>query len=399
MSAEKEILRPIHANYSVSSPEFRQSMSHLLSAPLVGGNDIQTLVNGQEFFPAMLSAIRGAQQSITMEMYIWSNGEISEEFVDALCERARAGVRVHLIADGLGSSKLPFRSIKKLRKSGARFVKYHHPTWWRFINRLNHRTHRKILVVDGKIGFTGGACIHDDWQGNAEAPPFWRDNFYEVEGPVVSQIQGVFMDNWVQSHNQVLHGTNYFPQQKSVGSMVAQCFKSGPTDGAELARMNYLMSIAAAQKSIRIAHAYFMPDDLLLGALLDARRRGVRIEVIVPGKIDASIVKAASRPRWAKLLEAGVEFYEFQPSLYHCKLMIVDDEWVVVGSANFDERSLRINDEVGLNVLDKKFAARQIEIFEADKAKSALLTARDLRRRGTITKMSDHFFALFGSWY
>ena len=398
-ATEKEILRPIRTRYSVSEPEFRNSMSALLNAPLVEGNKVTTLVNGEQFFPSMLDAIRGAQHSITLEMYIWSNGEISYEFVKALVERARAGVRVHVIVDDLGSSKLPRKSINEMKRAGVRFVKYNHPTWWRVLNRLNHRTHRKILVVDGKVGFVGGACINDDWVGNAPASPFWRDNHYRVEGPVVSQIQAVFMDNWVQTHNQVLHGASYFPEQHVAGTMVAQCFKSGPSDGAEVARMNLLMSIAAAKKSIRIAHAYFMPDDLLLGSLIEARQRGVKIEVIVPGEIDAGIVKAASRPRWARLLEEGVILYEYQPSLYHCKLMIVDDVWSVVGSANFDERSLRINDEIGLNVLDAGFAAEQIRIFEADKAKSRLLTAKSLQARGIFTKISDHFFGLFSPLY
>lgn len=392
---EKKILKPIHTEYTFTDPEFRETMSQVLGAPMLEGNQITTLVNGDEIFPAMLDAIRNAQHSITLEMYIWSNGEISKHFVDALSERARAGVKVHAIADGLGSSKLPRSYIRQMEEAGVHFTKYNYPHWWRFIKRLNHRTHRKILVVDGKIGFAGGACIHDDWAGNAESPPFWRDNHYQIEGPVVGQIQGVFMDNWVRMKSEILHGADYFPVLENKGSLLVQFFPSGPHYGTEFARLNYLMSIAAARKSIRIAHSYFVPDNMIVDALIKARQRGVKVEVIVPGPIDAGIVKAASRPKWIKLMDAGVEFYEYVPSLYHCKLMIVDDIWVSAGSCNFDDRSLHINDEANFNALSTEFAAEQIAVFEMDKEKSHRINPRDLKRRFFVKKAYDRFWGLF----
>jgi cardiolipin synthase A/B len=395
VSPEKEISKPVHTAYSVSDPEFRNSMSHLLGAPLVDGNQVQTLINGDEIFPSMLQAIREAKQSITMEMYIWSKGEVSDEFVKALSERARAGVTVHLIVDGLGSSKLPQKSIFELKKAGVKFTKYNYPHWWRFIKRFNHRTHRKTLVVDGRIGFTGGVCIHDSWQSNAEGRPFWRDNHYRIEGPIVGQMQAVFMDNWVRMKNQVLQGEDYFPEPLAPGHLLAQFFPSGPHQGIENARLNYLMSIAASRKSIRLAHSYFVPDRLIMNALLEARKRGVRIEVIIPGPIDAGVVKAASRPKWIELMDAGVEFFEYQPTLYHCKLLIVDDLWVSAGSCNFDDRSLHINDEANFNVLDPGFAAEQIQVFEKDKAQSRSINPEDLKRRHIFTKFYDHFWGLF----
>jgi len=210
-------------------------------------------------------------------------------------------------------------------------------------------------------------------------------------------MQAVFMDNWLQERSEVLHGEDYFPELKRAGSMTAQCFKSGPGDSGESARLSYLLAIGAARKNIRLAHSYFVPSELAIEALLDARRRGVEIEVIVPGAFDNKLVGSASRSRWDQLVAAGVEFYEFQPSLYHCKIMIVDDLWATVGSVNFDERSFEINDEANLNVLDREFAGKLIETFEADKNKSRRLNAGDFKRRNWLVKCWDHFVGLFRS--
>ena len=281
-------------------------------------------------------------------------------------------------------------------QAGVAYVRYNPTRWWRFF-AVNHRTHRKLMVVDGEIGFTGGVCLSDEWLGNADAPERWRETHLRVEGPVVAQMQAVFMDNWLQERSEVLHGEDYFPELKRAGSMTAQCFKSGPGDSAESARLSYLLAIGAARKNIRLAHSYFVPSELAIEALLDARRRGVKIEVIVPGAFDNKLVGSASRSRWDQLVAAGVEFYEFQPSLYHCKIMIVDDLWATVGSVNFDERSFEINDEANLNVLDREFAGKLIETFEADKNKSRRLNAGDFKRRNWLVKCWDHFVGLFRS--
>jgi cardiolipin synthase A/B len=391
---EKRIQHLVQTTYSVSDPQFANSVSHLLGPPLVEGNNITELINGDRIFPAMLDAIRGAEKTITFEQFIWSSGQVSTQFVAALAERARAGVKVHAIVDAIGSAKLRPWDRQLLKQAGVELVNYNQPVLklW----RLNHRTHRKIMVVDGKIGFTGGVCLTDAWMGDAE-PDRWRDTHFRIEGPVVSQMQAVFVDNWLQMRSEILHGGEYFPQLKPAGTAKAQFFKSGPRDGAENARLAYLFSIGAARKHIRLAHAYFVPGDLLTKALLEARRRGVKVEVIVPSKIDNFAVKKAGRSRWGELLEAGVEFYEYEPTLYHCKTMIVDDVWVTTGSVNIDERSFRINDEANLNVLDRQFAAKLIRSFEADKGKSRRLAARDFKRRNWFSKLGDHFFGLFHS--
>jgi cardiolipin synthase A/B len=392
---EKKVRHLIHTDYSVDDPQFANSMSQLLGAPLVEGNNVVELLNGDQIFPAMLKAIREAQKTITIEMYIWSSGEVSRQFVTAFSERARAGVKVRIIVDALGSAKLNRADRKELTEAGAELMNYNAPGPFRLLG-MNHRTHRKIMVVDGRIGFTGGACMTDSWMGNAE-PGFWRDTHFRIEGPVVAQLQGVFMDNWIQTRSQVLHGKNYFPELKLAGPMKAQFFRSGPRDSAENARLAHQFSIAAARKSIRLAHAYFIPDALLFETLLDARRRGVKVEIIVPSKIDNFVAKRAARARWRGLLEAGAEFYEYQPTLYHPKIMIVDDIWVSTGSVNFSDRSFRINDEANLNVLDPGFAAGLIKTFEADKQQSRLLSAESFRRRNIVTKFFDHFFGLFRS--
>ena len=393
--SEKQIRREIKTDYSVSDPPFRNSISHLLGAPLVDGNKILELQNGDQIFPAMLEAIRGAQNSVTLETYIWSSGKISDQFIDALSERARAGVKVRVIVDWFGSLCLKRKDQRRMTDAGVKVVRLNPLLSIKVLHFL-HRTHRKLMVVDGKIGFIGGVCISDDWSGNAERGK-WRDIHFRVEGPVVGEMQGVFCANWLAAQSQVLHGDDYFPELQEVGPIKAQCYASGPKDHVEQARLSYLLAMAAARKNIRLAHAYFVPSNLAIQTLLDARKRGVKVEVIIPSKIDSFAVHMASRSRLKKLLAAGVEFYEYRPTLYHCKIMIVDDVLSTVGSVNFDERSFHANDEANLNILDKDFAARLIRTFEEDKAKSRPLTLDDLKRQSFFAKIGNYFVGLFHS--
>lgn len=395
--AEKAIHHLIESPIGVSDEAFPASVGHLVGAPLIDGNRVEALQNGDAIFPAMLAAIRGAKQSITVENFIFRSGKLSEQLVGALSERATAGVKVHVIVDAMGSIKLDDAEVNKMKGAGVDFVKYNQTKWHKLL-RVNHRDHRKIVVVDGRVGFTGGACLADEWMGAGNNPKVWRDTHFKVEGPVVAQLQGVFMDNWIQTHHRVLQGPAYFPPPVAAGSSMAHCFKTGPRDGVETARLVYLYSIAAARQNIRIIHSYFVPDDLLIDAFLAARKRGVKIEVVVPGIIDANIVRRASRARWDELLDAGVEFYEFQPAMLHCKVMVVDDIWVVGGTVNFDNRSFRINDENCFDVWDKKFAATQIETFEADKQKSRFIKKGEFRRRPWYVKAAEHFAAYFRAW-
>jgi cardiolipin synthase len=393
-AVDKIIRHPIVTDYSVTNEAFLESISHHLHAPLVGGNKVQELVNGVEIFPAMLAAIREATNTITFENFHWASGKLSDEFIEALADRARAGVKVHCVVDSIGAFKFKHADRKRLRAAGVELEIFNQIYPWNFWT-WNHRTHRKTLVVDGRIGFIGGICIADTWTGDATDPKHWRDTEYMIEGPSVGQLQGVFMDNWMRATSRVLHGLDYFPVLEPKGDSFAQFFKSGPRDGAENARLLYLYSIAAARKSIRIAHSYFVPDNLAVQALVAAARRGVKVEVIAPGIIDWNIVRRAARSRWDALLEAGVKIYEYQPARYHCKIMIVDDAWVTCGSINFDDRSFRINSEANVNIYDPVFAKRQAEIFEKDKAEARPIVREKFKKRKWYIRAVESFWGLF----
>jgi cardiolipin synthase len=365
----------------VDEPLFERCMAHLLGPPLVDGNRIVTLNNGDEIFPAMLTAIRAAKKTITFETYIYWSGNIGEEFAEALAERARAGVRVHVLLDWIGSNSLDQALIDRLEAAGVEVERYR-PLRWYGLAKLNSRTHRKILVVDGRIGFIGGVGIADVWTGHAQDPHHWREMHYQVEGPVVAHLQAAFTDNWLKTRANVLNHEDYYPDLPPVGEMCAQVFKSSPREGGDSARLMFLLSLAAAKERILIANSYFVPDDRTSCELVAACERGVRVEIIVPGPIiDTYITRRASRYQWGPLLEAGIAIYEYQPTMFHAKVMVIDDRWVSVGSANFDNRSFRLNDEANLNVLDEKFAAEQAEIFEQDKRHSRQVTLEEWRHR------------------
>ncbi len=386
---EKQIRYELTHRFAVEDPQFLRSMGQLLGPAIIPGNRITALQNGDEIFPAMLAAIHGAQASVTFETYIYWSGVIGQEFSDALCERARAGVKVHVLLDWLGAGKIEAKFLTDMASAGVEVERYH-PLRWYDLSRLNNRTHRKLLIVDGRVGFTGGVGIADSWSGNGTDQAHWRDSHYMIEGPAVAQMQAAFGDNWIKTRAQVLFGPAYFPELTQIGPSRAQVFKSSRDEGSESVRLMYLLSIASAAKSIRLQAAYFVPDDLTIETLVNARKRGVEIEIIVPGPhTDSEIVQGASRSRWADLLDAGVVIYEFQPALYHCKVIIVDDIWVSVGSTNFDNRSFRLNDEANLNIYDPVFAAAQTEAFEKDKHLSRVMTAADFKNRSSIGKAYD----------
>jgi cardiolipin synthase A/B len=393
-SSEKQIRYELTHRFSVEDPQFLRSMNHLLGPGVLDGNRVTALQNGDEIFPAMLEAIKNAQETITFETYIYWSGEIGKAFSDALCERARNGVKVHVLLDWVGTGKIEKEYLDDLKAAGAEVERYH-PLHWYSLARINNRTHRKLLVIDGRIGFTGGVGIADEWAGNAESKDHWRDSHYKLEGPAVAQIQAAFTDNWIKTRATVLFGKEYFPELKSVGGTLAQVFKSSQSEGSESVRLMYLLSIASATKTIRLQAAYFVPDGLAVDAFLSAAKRAVKIEIIVPGPYtDAKVVQSASRSRWGELLDSGVKIYEYQPSMYHCKVMIVDDVWVSVGSTNFDDRSFRLNDEANLNIYDSAFAAEQVQEFEKDKGKSREITRADFKERSTAGKIIDELSGL-----
>ena len=363
---EKTLERKIEHRYAVSDPQFRREMGVLLGPGIVPGNTVTDLENGDEIFPSMLEAIRGARKTITFETYIYWSGDIGQRFADALAERARNGVAVKVMLDWAGSIKMDDALLEQIKAAGVEVHQYR-PLKWYNLGRLNNRTHRKLLVVDGRVGFTGGVGIADQWEGHAEDPDHWRDLHFRIEGPVVAQFQAAFNDNWIKTTGAVLNGADYFPPLEPVGAMDAHMFVASPAGGSESMHLMYLMAIAAAERSIDLEAAYFVPDDLIIKALLAARHRGVRVRVILPGKhIDSETVRLASKAHWGELLLGGVEIHEYQPTMMHNKLLIVDGLMVSVGSTNFDVRSFRLNDEASLNVYDAAFAARMTEVFEAD---------------------------------
>lgn len=376
MKLGKQPRQEVTSLYSARSPEFEQAAGALLGPNFVAGNSISTLVNGDEIFPAMLSAIRSAKRSINFETYIFWDGEVAKQFTAALSERARAGVEVNLILDAQGTQKMGIANKKQLQDAGAKIVKYH-SVLWPDPRRYNNRSHRKLLIVDGRVAFIGGAGIADLWAGNADSPKHWRDNHYKVTGPVVAQFQGSFISNWIKTRGDVLHGPKYFPPLEDSGSLPAQAIRSGAH--YENLDLMYLLAIASAKKSLRIENAYFLPDDLVRKELVEAAKRGARVEIIVPGKkIDQKLVRSASRRHWPELLNAGIKIYEYQPTMVHVKLMVVDDKFVSVGSGNFDNRSIRLNDEANLDVLSSDFAAQQTNLFEIDKRRSHEIKASEV---------------------
>ena len=394
---EKKITHRIEPLYGVADEQFERTMGGLLQPDIRPGNSVTPLLNGDRIFPAMLEAIRGAQQSITFETFIYWSGKIGKEFADALAARARAGVKVHVLIDWLGSKKIKEEYVEEMEKAGVEVMRYH-PLKWFNAWRVNHRTHRKLLVVDGRVGFTGGVGIADEWTGDAQDPDHWRDSHFKLEGPAVAHMQAAFMDNWMKTHETVLHGPRYFPELEQSGSCKAQVFMSSPAEGSESVRLMFLMSIACARESVRVSNAYFVPDDLSVQTLVDARKRGVKVEVIIPGRhIDTHVVRRAGRSRFGPLLEAGVEIYEYEPTMYHCKVMIVDGRWTTVGSTNFDSRSFRLNDEANLNVLDPDFARSQAEAFERDKARSRRITFEEWKNRPWTEKLKEHAAGLLRS--
>jgi cardiolipin synthase A/B len=372
----KQPRQEVTSLYSARTSEFRQAAGSLLGPNFVGGNSISTLVNGDEVFPAMLSAIRSARRSINLETYVFWDGETARQFTNALSERARGGVEVNLILDAQGTQKMGIANKKQLQDAGAQIVKYH-SAFWPDPRRYNNRSHRKLLIVDGTVAFIGGVGIADLWTGNADSARHWRDNHYKVMGPVVAQLQASFVSNWIKTRGVVLHGAKYFPPLEDSGSLQAQAIRSGAH--YENLDLMYLLAIASAKKTLRIENAYFLPDDLTRKELVEAAKRGAQVEIIVPGKkIDQKLVRSASRRYWPELLNAGIKIYEYQPTMLHTKLMVVDDKFVSVGSGNFDNRSIRLNDEANLDVLDSDFAAQQVHLFEIDKQKSHEATLNEV---------------------
>lgn len=388
---EKKVQQLVQHRFDVTDPQFRREMGVMLGPPVLTGNRVRHLRNGEEIFPAMIAAIAAARRSIAFETYIYWSGEVGQRFSDALSERARAGVQVHVTLDWVGSSKMDARLIDGMKQAGVQVERYR-PLRWYNLDRINHRTHRKLLVIDGATAFTGGVGIADQWQGHAQDPKHWRDSHFLIEGPAAAQMQAAFGDNWVKMTGRVLHGPSYYPALSRHGDMDAQVFLSSPSGGSESMHLMYLMSIAAASRSIDLAAAYFVPDELTQRALLEARERGVRVRILVPGEhIDSDAVRLASKAQWGRLLRQGVELYEYRPTMMHVKLLIVDRHLVSVGSTNFDSRSFQLNDEASLNVYESGFADEMTRVFEDDLSQAKPYTYQAWTNRPWTEKAMERF--------
>ncbi len=389
LTSARILREPVEVSYGPAERVFADTLGPLVGADFIGGNRIRALINGERFFPVMLEAIRGAKKTITLETYIWTSGKISDAFIEALSERARAGVKVHVLADGMGTLKLKDEDKQRMRDAGVDFLIYGREHWYDIKPNINHRTHRKILVVDGQIGFTGGTCIDDSWLGDADSEKVWRETQVRLEGPAVHQMQATFAINWLQTTGALLTGPEYFPPHTPAGDSLAHVYRSGPNESPETARIAYLLAIASARKSIRIANAYFVPDDLAIEMLVRAAARGVQVQVIMPAINDSKIGRAASRSRWKRLLEAGAELHLYQPAMYHCKVMIVDDVFVTVGSVNFDNRSFAINDELAVNLIDRDAADQLLRSFAQDLKRSVRVSREEYEARPVWVKAFD----------
>lgn len=393
-AGEKRVSQGIPHLYPVDDPQFFRAMGMLLGPDITEGNRATALMNGREIFPAMLEAIRGARKTVLFETFIYWSGAIGEEFAEALSERARAGVKVYVLLDWVGSIQVDRELLRRMKDAGVEAHMFH-PLRWYNLARMNNRTHRKLLIVDGRVGFTGGVGIAEPWMGNAEDADHWRDCHFRVEGPVVAQMQSVMLSNWSRTTGVILHGSDYFPELQPAGEQRAQMFHSSPSGGSESMQLMYLIAITAAVKSIDIASAYFVPDEMARLALVAALERGVRVRVITPGKhTDQPTVRHASRALWGELLEAGAEIHVYEPTMYHCKMVLVDGLLSSVGSTNFDPRSFHLNDEANLNVYDTAFTAQLTRVFEADLARCRRVTLEDWQRRPPLEKARERLTAL-----
>ena len=395
VGGEKKIERRLERMYSLDDPRFVQELGALLGPPVLGGNRYRALRNGDEIFPAMLAAIHGRAHRHLRDVHLLV-GRYRPALRRCAGAKARAGVKVHVLLDWVGSAKMDPALIAEMAAAGVQIRKYHPPSWYD-LGRLNNRTHRKLLVIDGRIGFTGGVGIAPQWTGHAQDPDHWRDTHFEVEGPVVAQMQAVFIDNWVKVTGDVLHGPGYFPVLSPVGGGHAQMFSSSPTGGSESMELMYLLAITAASHSIDLSASYFVPDELSQRALLDALKRGVRRAHRGAGR-SHRFGDGAQRlaRRMGDAARGRRHPAEYQPTMYHCKVLIVDGLLVSVGSTNFDNRSFRLNDEATLNIVDADFAAAQTSVFEADLAQSRPVSYAQWLDRPLKERLAEHLASWLG---
>jgi cardiolipin synthase len=376
---------------SIHDPGFLYTLQSTCQAALHHGNSVQIFTNGPQFYPAMLEAIRGATGSINMECYIFQPGRIANQFIDALSDRARHGVNVTIVVDAIGSLSLWGGPVRRLRKAGCRIESYQRIRWFA-LHRLNNRTHRELLVVDGRVAFVGGAGIADWWAYRGRHKMPWRDTMARIEGPIVAAVQGVAAENWLECCGEILTGPEYYPDLRPTGDTTGFVVKSSPSDRATASRVTFQMLMEGADHHVRICTPYFLPDRALRRALIGIARRGVTVTIIVPGRAtDQQWVRLASRRMWGQLLEAGIQIFEYGGSMMHAKVLVVDGVWSVIGTTNMDNRSFEHNDEDNLALLDRDVARRLLEDYQRDIDDSDEITLERWRRRPLWEKIVGPF--------
>jgi cardiolipin synthase A/B len=381
----------VHRRIGCGSHQFLHTLHSTTETSVHHQSQFEVLTNAVQFYPAMLEAIKGAQSSINMECYIFLPDGIGKQFMKAMMERAQTGVTVTLVVDTIGSLWFGVTALRRMRRAGVRVQQYQRFTWYR-LARLNNRTHRELLIIDGKIAFIGGAGVGDQWAKGQRGKRPWRDTMARVTGPVVAAVQGVFSENWVECCGEILTGEEFFPKLQGAGNMTAIVVKSSPADRATAARVVFQMLIEGAEKSIRINTPYFLPDQSLRETFKQAARRGVKIDIIVPGShTDQRWVRIVSRRKYRELLKEGIQIHEYRAGMTHAKVLNVDDLWVVLGTTNFDNRSFEHNDEVNVAVRDEALSARLTNDFRQDLQHCEQVTMDTWKRRPLFEKIIEPF--------
>ena len=394
--AQDQVTLKIKSAHGADDPQFPGYTAVLLGAEATGGNQYAVLTNGDQIFPSMLAAVNGARRRISFETYIFNKGSVGEQFTQAFEAAARRGVQVNLVVDAMGSNKIPKEWQDRLKAAGVKVGEFGQPKWYA-LEELNYRTHRKILVVDGRIGFTGGVGLDDQWLGHGQDKEHWRDTMVRIEGPVVRLMEGAFNENFIETSGPVTPSVDPPEQIPAAPLDSAMVLRSSPSGGSNDLKRLYLLAIAAARRTLDICSPYFVTDESTEWALREARQRGVHVRILVEGDVtDAKPVKYASREAYQRLMDTGIEIYEYQPTMMHTKVIVVDGAWSMFGSANFDNRSLELNDEMNVAVSDKALAARLLQDFEQDLGVSRRLDPAQWRQRSTLEKSREYFWSYFG---
>jgi cardiolipin synthase len=373
-----------------ASVDFKRAAEALTGHPIEEGCEVDLLINGDRIFPAMLETIRGAERTLCLETYVYWSGDIAAEVAEAVCERARAGVDCRILVDAVGAAKITDGLIERMEEAGARVCRFRPPKPYALRNLAN-RTHRRVLVADGRVGMTGGVGIAGQWEGDARGPDEWRDTHVLVRGPVVRGMTGAFAEHWLEATGEVLGGARFLPELEPLeGGGPAQLVRSSAGVGDTNAEAIYYLAIASAQRSIDLCSAYFAPRPAFTDALRRVAERGVEVRLLVPGPhVDKKLVQRAGRAAYEPLLKGGVRIFEYQPTMLHAKTIAVDGCWAAVGSINFDNRSFQLNDELTLAVWSERFVARLRESVEADIARSEEIELERWLGRGPLRRAKE----------